>query len=93
MNIESQLQSNYIYEWAEQRRQDAFTTMSFRYVSQEEYQQGVTEWSSVYQDTKMIPGPQKYHSCVPNSEITIDTRLYSNDDAHSTHTIFKNLKP
>ena len=67
--------------------------MSFCNVSQEEYERGVTEWSSVYKDTKMIPGTQKYHSFVPISETTIVTRLYSNDDARSTHTIFKNLKP
>ena len=82
-----------LYEWAEKRRRDAFTTMSFCYVSQEEYELGVNKWSSVYQDTKMIPGTQKYHSFVPISETTIVTRLYSNDNARSTHTIFKNLKP
>ena len=67
-------------------------TCTFTRVSREEYKLGVNKWSSVYQDTKMIPGTQKYHSFIPISETTIVTRLYSNDNARSTHTIFKNLK-
>lgn len=81
-----------LYDWANQKNNDCLTKMSFCYVSYKDYEQGVSQWSNIFQKTKMITGTQKYHSFVPRSEHQIEAKLFSNDVTPSLHNIYKHVK-
>lgn len=78
-----------LYNWANQKSNDYLTKMSFCYVTQEDYEQGITEWGNIFLQSKMISGTQKYHCFVPISENKIAAKLFSNEDMSSIHNVYK----
>lgn len=81
-----------LYDWAIKRNQENFTKISFCYVSQEEYEEGAAEWGGSYQQTKMIPGTQKYHSFIPVADNKIAAKIFSTDEILSFHNIYRNVR-
>lgn len=81
-----------LYDWASKRNEENFTTISFCYVTQEEYEEGFAEWGDSYQRAKMIPGTQKYHCFIPISDNKIAAKLFSTDEVQSFHSIYKHVK-
>ena len=63
--------------------------MSFSWVSYEEYERGVTEWSNIFKKSIIIAAAQKYYPFVPISENKIQTKLFSKDDESFTYDVYK----
>ena len=78
-----------LYDWSNQKSNKNSSKMSFSWVSYEEYEQGVTEWSNIFKKSIIIAATQKYYSFVPISENKIQTKLFSKDDESFTYDVYK----
>lgn len=79
-----------LYDWANSRKEDLQTKMSFCYVSTEEYKKADTEFDPIFKKVKPIPGTRKYHCYIPVSNNQIAVKIFSNsNDTPKLFNVFK----
>lgn len=66
-----------LYDWASHRRENLDTKISFCFVTSEEYEKAENELSVIFDQTKSIPGTQKYHSFIPIGLDKVAVKIYS----------------
>lgn len=79
-----------LYNWANNRKENLQTKMTFCFVSTDEYSEAEKEFNPIFQKAKPIPGTQKYHSYVPISINQIAVKIFSSsNDAPKIFNVFK----